>query len=161
MTSPTPPADQPPVVAAGIAPVLVPAEAVSAEKGVMSFMSSLTVQGEWLMPRRFRVLCVMGNASIDLSEVRIAPGESDIEVRAIMGEVKIVVPHNLRVECHGHPVMGEFKVKRLPTSRPVPDAPLVRITGVAVMGSVSIKVIDPNEPTWLHRLRRRVLPSGE
>jgi hypothetical protein len=48
------------------------------------------------------------------------------------------------VECEGHPVAGEFKVKRVAKTRPLPDAPLIRVTGVALMGAVSIKVIDPN-----------------
>jgi len=157
MSAPVPPVPQPPI----ITPILMPPDAVPARQGVMAFMSHVHREGDWVLPRLFRALAFMGQAEIDLTRVRIAPGTSEIEVRAIMGEVKIIVPHNLRVECSGHPILGEFKIKRVAKSIPVPDAPLVRITGVAFMGGVSIKVIDPNAPNWIRRLRGRSGGSAE
>ena len=124
-------------------------------------MSGVTREGEWVMPRVLRAITVMGSAVIDLTQVRIAPGTSQIDARAIMGEIIIIVPHNLRVECTGQPLMGNFAVKRSAVAVPVPDAPLVRITGVAFMANVEVKVIDPNEQRWIKRLRRhKVLPVG-
>jgi len=127
-----------------IAPVVMPAESVPERLGVMGFMSELHRNGEWVLPRLFRALAVMGKVVIDLTQVRLGPGTSEIEVRAFMGEVKIIVPHHLRVECEGHPIAGEFKMKRVAKTRPQADAPLIRVTGVAIMGAVSIRVIDPN-----------------
>jgi hypothetical protein len=158
MTAPLPPVPQP---TTGITPILMPPDAVPDRQGVMVIMSERRKDGDWVLPRLFRALTVMGNATIDLSQVRIAPGTSEIEVRAIMAEVKIIVPHNLRVECDGTPVLGEFKLKRVSTAVPVPDAPLVRITGVSVMSSVSVKVIDPNAPSWVRRLRGLTRQEGE
>lgn len=147
--------------AVAISPILVPVDAVPAQQGVVSFMSSVMREGNWPLARLFRSLCVMGSTTIDLTQVRIAPGESEVEVRAIMGEVNIIVPHHLRVECQGHGIMGTFEVKRSVQSRPLPEAPAVRITGVAFMAAVNIKVIDPNGEKWLKHLRRRgALPPG-
>ncbi len=124
-------------------------------------MSSVTREGEWVMPRLLRALTFMGEATIDLTQVRIAPGTSEIDARAFLGEIKIIVPHSLRVECTGQPLMGSFRVTRSSVAVPVPDAPLVRITGVAFMGNVVVKVVDPNERRWVSRLRRRgLLPPG-
>jgi hypothetical protein len=152
MSSPTPPT--PPIVPAGITPLLIPSETVPERQGMMSLMASLTREGDWVLPRLFRVFCCMGNATIDLTQVRLGAGESVIEVRCIMGEVKLIVPHNLRVECSGHPILGEFTVKRWSDSRPMQEAPVVRVNGVSLMGSVSVRVIDPNEGKWARRLRR-------
>lgn len=121
---------------------------------MMTMMASQTREGDWILPRLFRVFCCMGNATIDLTQVRLGAGESAIEVRCIMGEVKLIVPHNLRVECSGHPLLGEFTLKRWSDSRAMPEAPVVRITGISVMGSVTIRVVDPNEGKWARRLRR-------
>jgi len=151
MSSSLPPVPQP----ADITPVLMPSEAVPDRQGVMVFMSERRTDGEWTMPRLFRNLAVMGNVVIDLSEVRIAPGTSEIEVRAFMAEVKIIVPHNLRVECEGDPVLGEFKMKRIATSKPVADAPLVRVTGISCLSSVTVRVVDPNAKGRSRRLRGR------
>ena len=161
MTSPTPPVSQPPAEASGITPILVAPESVPERQGVMSFMSEVSRNGDWVLPRYFRALAVMGKAVIDLTQVRIAPGTSEIDARAIMGEVKIIVPHNLRVECAGHPLLGEFSCKHRSDARAQPDAPLVRVIGVAVMGNVNVKVVDPNAPGWLARLRGRVFDESE
>ena len=67
--------------------------------------------------------------------------------------VKIIVPHNLRVECAGTPLLGEFTLKHVSKATPHPDAPLIRISGSALMGSVVVKVVDPNAPKGLDKLR--------
>ena len=98
-----------PAVPVGITPMLIPAELVPEEQTVVAIMGELNRNGEWLLPREFRVLAVMGAARLDLSQVRIGPGVSEIVASAFMGEVTITVPHNLRVECGGHPIIVEFK----------------------------------------------------
>ncbi len=150
-----------PTPAVSVTPVLVSPETVAPHLGLTTVMSSVTREGEWVMPRLLRALTFMGEATIDLTQVRIAPGTSEIDARAFLGEIKIIVPHSLRVECTGQPLMGSFRVTRSSVAVPVPDAPLVRITGVAFMGNVVVKVVDPNERRWVSRLRRRgLLPPG-
>lgn len=107
------------------------------------------------MARRFRVLAWMGNVKLDLTRVLLGAGTTEIEAIAVMGEVRILVPPGLRVECDGDPLLGEFSIKRIAGSAPPADAPLVRITGRAILGSVKIKVVDPTAPSWLDRLSRR------
>lgn len=151
MTPPHPPGP-PEVYVPG--PLMVPAESVPQQRGVTGVLSHVSRAGDWTLPRLFRVLSIMGEVVIDLTQVRLAPGTSEIEVRAYMGAVKIIVPHNLRVECDGQPLLGEFRVKRRVKTAPSPEAPLVHISGVALMGSVEIKIIDPAASGWLGRLRR-------
>jgi hypothetical protein len=74
-----------------------------------------------------------------------------------MANVTIIVPHNLRVQCEGHPVMGEFKLKSKVPSAALADAPLVRVRGTAFMAGVTIKVVDPLAPDWRERRRLRKL----
>lgn len=137
-----------------VGPVMISAESVPDERRISCLMSHVSRGGEWILPRLLHVLTVMGESVIDLTQVRLAPGTSEIEVRCIMGEVKLVVPHNLRLECEGYPFLGEFRVKSVVDTTPSPEAPLLRITGKAVMGSVNIKVVDPATPG---RRRRRLI----
>jgi hypothetical protein len=139
---------------------MIPAESVPDERAITCVMSHVSRGGEWILPRALHVLTVMGESVIDLTQVRLAPGTSEIEVRCIMGDVQIVVPHNLRIECDGHPFLGEFRLKSTVDTTPSPEAPLVRITGKAIMGSVSIRVVDPAGSRWLDRLHRRMLAKG-
>jgi hypothetical protein len=159
MTTPQPPGP-PPVPAPIFGPVMIAPESVPDERSVMSVMSQLSRGGEWTLPRMLHVSAVMGHATIDLTQVRIGPGTSEIVVRACMGEVKIIVPHNLRVDCDGHPLMGEFSLKRVPPTVPSPEAPLLRITGWAFMASVTVKIVDPTLPRWRDRMRG-LLGSGD
>jgi hypothetical protein len=150
------PASRPP-----IGPILVPAEVVPEHAGASAIMSAVAHGGDWVLPRRFRVLAFMGQVDLDLTRVRISPGISEIDCRSVMGQVTIVVPHNLRVECVGDAFMGEFSVKWKAQSAALADAPLVRVTGKAIMGAVYVRVVDPNSDGWLTKFRRKLLASGE
>jgi hypothetical protein len=97
----------------------------------------------------------MGNVELDLTSVRIGPGESHIEVRCIFGNVEITVPPDIRVEVDGQPFVGVFEVTRSAPSTTAPDAPLLRISGSVALGAVTINVIDPNAPGWLERIRAK------
>ncbi|HZO17466.1 MAG TPA: LiaF domain-containing protein [Gemmatimonadaceae bacterium] len=143
----------PPALPARVAPpVVIPPELVPDRRGAVAFLSSINRRGDWILPREFRIVSFMGNVELDLTSVRIGPGESRIEIRCVWGNVEITVPPDIRVEIDGRPVMGTFEIERSVKVTPPPDAPLVRITGSAVMGAVTINIVDPNAPSWLEKL---------
>jgi hypothetical protein len=144
-------------VAALAGPVLVPDAYVPERAGVTSVMSAASRNGEWVLPRLFRVVAVMAEVELDLSHVQLGAGVSDIEIVGVMSNVTIIVPHNLRVQCEGHPVMGEFRLKSKVASAALADAPLVRVRGTAFMAGVTVKVVDPLAPDWRERRRLRRL----
>jgi hypothetical protein len=133
-------------------PALVPERS-----GTVAFLSSVNRNGDWVLPRNFRVAALLGSVELDLTRARIGPGVSHIEIRSLFGSVEIVLPHDVRVECEGDPIVGSFEVQSKAQSVAAPDAPLVRITGTAVMGSVEVRVVDPNAPGLLKKLRTRLL----
>ena len=124
-------------------PFVIPAEFVPERRGAVVFLSSSTRNGDWILPRLFRVVACLGNIELDLTSAKLAPGESHIEIRCFFGNVEITVPPEIRVEAEGHPFMGSFDFTRA-ASVQRPDAPLLRITGSAVMGAVTIKVAGPH-----------------
>jgi len=137
-----------------VGPVMLPAESVPGRQGVMACMGRVSRDGKWVLPRLFRVVCVMGEVVLDLTNVQLGPGASDIEVLVIAGEIKITIPHNLHVECDDNSVLGEFKVRRATDAVPSPDAPTVCIRGTAFMGTVNVKVVDPSvAPNWRDQWR--------
>jgi Cell wall-active antibiotics response 4TMS YvqF len=136
-------------------PTLVPEALVPERRGVIGFLSQARREGDWILPRLFRGLALMGYVELDLTKVHAGAGTSQIEVKAIMGAVVIVVPPDLRIECNGNSIVGSFDVARHVASTTSPDAPLVRITGTAIFGSVEIKVVDSDAPGWLDRLLSR------
>jgi hypothetical protein len=136
--------------------VVIPAELVPERRGAVAFLSSTNRDGDWILPRAFRVVAFMGNVELDLTRARVGPGESHIEVRCIFGNVEITVPPGIRIEVEGQPFVGIFEVTRSAPSTTAPEAPLLRVTGASAFGAVTINVIDPNAPGWLERIRARL-----
>jgi hypothetical protein len=138
-----------------VGPVMVPAESVPDRRGVVACMSQSVRASTWVLPRLFRAVALMGQVDLDLTRVQLGAGTSDIQILACIGQVNIIVPHNLHVECDGDSFMGEFRLRRETDAIPSPDAPTIRISGTAVMGSVHVKVIDPAVPNWRDKWRAK------
>jgi len=138
---------------------VIPAELVPERRGAVAVLSSTNRDGDWILPRLFRIVTFMGNVELNLTSARIGPGESHIDIRCMWGNVEITVPPDIRLEVDGHPVVAVFEVSRSAASTLSPDAPLLRITGSVVMGAVTINVIDPNAPGWFERLKRSMWRS--
>jgi hypothetical protein len=135
-----------PVQSAPAHPFVIPAEFVPDRRGALVVLSSSTRDGDWIVPRLFRVVACLGHMELDLTNARLGPGESHIEIRCILGNVEIRVPPEIRVEAEGYPFGGSFELSRSRPSAQSPDAPLLRITASVLMGAVTIKVVDPHAP---------------
>jgi hypothetical protein len=122
-----------------------PGTAVRAERRIPVIFSETTLDGDWELARRTKVVAVFGAAVLDLREARIPDGVTELDVHATMAEVKIIVPPGIRVECHGHAFLGTFVAKRSGFAVDGEDAPTLRVSGHAFMGEVSIKTRLPNE----------------
>ncbi len=112
-------------------------------------------KGQWRVAKKMRAVAVMGGLELDFREAIFAPGVSTLHVVACMGGVDIIVPPNLAIECNGMGVMGGFaSMERCPVV-PDPDQPLLRISGVTVMGGFEISTRLVGESARDARKRRR------
>ena len=110
----------------------------------LSVMGGSERTGQWLMAPTHTSLTLMGGNALDLREARFAAHETTVNAVAIMGGIDIIVPDDVRVIDDGIGIMGGFGSSR---SRDVviaghdlpPDAPSVRVTGVAIMGGVEVR----------------------
>jgi hypothetical protein len=107
------------------------------------------------VPRRMKIVAIMGGAHLDLREARFPPGVVELDVTAVMGGIEIVVPPGLAVQMHGSAIMGGFAdVDRAPAN-PDPDAPLLRVRGLTMMGGVAVSMRLPGESERGARRRER------
>lgn len=97
-------------------------------------------KGSWIVPRHLKLFAVMGGVELDLREARLAAGVTEIECTAIMGGIEIVVPPDVRVECTGTAFMGGFEAVGGTMTYYDPAYPVIRVSGLAVMGGVEVKV---------------------
>jgi Domain of unknown function (DUF1707)/Cell wall-active antibiotics response 4TMS YvqF len=141
-----------PALASGLVPMLptpkaalVPAADVRPAQTVYALMSSTLRRGPWVVPRKIRVRATMSSTVLDFRDARLPAGPIDVDIRAIMSSTEIIVPPGLAVDTAGVAIMGSFEhVDRAPAD-PDPEAPLLRIHGLALMSSVEIKMRLPGE----------------
>jgi predicted membrane protein len=98
----------------------------------------------------------MGSVELDLTTALLGPGTSEIEVWCLCGSVDIIAPPNLRIELEVDPVLGAADIVRKTPSTTSSEAPLVRIKGTVFLGAASVRVIDPNAPGFLKKLKKKL-----
>jgi hypothetical protein len=136
-----------------VVPALMPDEREGAT--MFAIFGGIDRRGTWTVPRRMRIVTIMGGANLDMREARFPPGVIDIEVTAMMGGINILVPPGLAVQMHGSAIFGGFAdINRAPAN-PDPDAPLLRIHGLTMMGGVNVEMRLPGESERGARKRQR------
>lgn len=133
----------------------LPTVARTESKKIKSILSSVRRDGEWRVPETLRVLSVLGDVKIDFREVHLPPGKTEVFARSILGSVEILVPPTLAVECEGSAILGEFQEMHRAPSQPDPDAPLLVISGSAVLGELKIETRLAGESARDARRRRK------
>ncbi|MCG6954678.1 MAG: DUF1707 domain-containing protein [Gemmatimonadetes bacterium] len=136
-------------------PVMAPATRVPPRETVVAIMGGATRKGRWTPARTSLVLSIMGGTQLDYREAALGPGVTEVKAFAMMGGVEIVVPPGIHVESHGIGIMGGFD-HVTDYEQSDPEAPTLRITGLALMGGVEITVRNPGESARDARRRRRL-----
>ena len=98
---------------------------------------------------------VLGGCKLDLREAQLGPGVTEVRVLGILGGIDVLVPPDVRVECSGIGILGGFGHHGAADSTQDPDAPVIRVSGLAILGGVSVKVRHPGESARDARIRRR------
>ena len=107
---------------------------------VVAIMSAVERgSSRWVVPATNRVFTLMGECKLDLSEATLTSQVTTIRTGIVMGALKVIVPEGVAVEVDALAIMGEAKSR---ASEPHPDsaAPVVRITGLVLMGAVNVEV---------------------
>ncbi len=109
-----------------------------------ALMAETKRSGYWQVGPQHTAFSLMGNVVIDLRQARFAAREVLINANTVMGGVEIVVDAHTQVIVEGSGVMGDFSESRSRVAYdPRPDAPVVRVRGVALMGAVNVKRKKP------------------
>lgn len=129
---------------AGTAPAPVTATDATARFGghatsssAIAVMGGFSRKGEWVVPKEFTAVTVMGGGEIDMRQARFAEREVTIHAVAIMGGISIIVPEDADVVVTGIGFMGAFDHRA--TSAGQPDGPRIRVNGLALMGGVDVR----------------------
>ena len=121
----------------------------------VAIMGGSRRQGRWAPARVTNTIAIMGGVELDFREALLPPGITEVKVYTVMGGVEIIVPPELAVESRGIGVLGGFDHAGNDPPHPEHSAPVLRISGVALMGGVDIKVRHLGESPRDARRRRR------
>lgn len=124
--------------------------------GSSAVLGEVKRRGAWAIGDSHTALAVMGNVLLDLRQARFDAPEVVITANAVMGEVLVVVDARTVVVVEGTGVMGTFEESRSSVAPDTDaDSPVVRVRGIALMGSVRVRRKGPPG-----ELRKRLLGHG-
>ncbi len=112
-------------------------------------------QGAWYPARTNYAMGFMGGFSLDLREAPLPPGVTEIKLLCVWGGGEIIVPPDVTVDVSILGILGGFDYDHAVPGTLDPDAPVVRITGVCLMGGAEISVRYAGESSKDAKRRRR------
>ena len=148
------------IPAKGGAPVVVDADRVRENGFLLSILGSTNRAGRWIPARKNFAFGVLGGISLDFREALLGPGETDVNVLAVLGGIEIIVPPEMAVEVDGMALLGGFEHQTDAPIRTNPDVPTLRVRGLALLGGVNVEVRLPGETNRQAKRRRRLERRG-
>jgi hypothetical protein len=135
-------------------------ELVKDNQFVVGIFGGPSRKGAWIPARHVWGIGFMGGVELDFRDARLGPGVTEVTVFAVWGGVEIIVPPDLQVEFNGMGFMGAFECSEDVSHVFDPDAPILKINGLAVMGGADVTVRERGE-TAREAKRRKKLERKE
>ena len=94
-------------------------------------------KGRWRIAESTRVVMGIGDCELDLRQAELDGDEVTVTIVQVIGDTKIVVPHNVDVELSGLLLIGG-KSDTAPEEDLAPSAPRVRIRVYGLIGELQV-----------------------
>lgn len=115
---------------------------VAAARSIVSVFGSSSRSGVWKPSSRVNIVSVLGGCEVDFRQALLEPGVTSVQVVGVLGTVGVVVPSDISVEVIGTGIMGIFRHDAGSSESELSSEKILRITGVSVMGKVSVHRTD-------------------
>ena len=113
---------------------------------LLAFMSGVVRKGAWHVPQDMSAITVMAGAEFDFREAVLPEGEIKLKATCVMAGIEITVPPEMRVIDGAWAIMGGIEVPPETEESKRPNAPVLRLSGVTIMGGMSVRRL-PRKPT--------------
>ena len=131
--------------AAAVRPAPPPSQSV--RRRMLSILSAHVRRGVWIPPQELDLVAVMSDTHLDLREAQLSAGITEIRVRAWWAALRITVPSGVHVVTELQPVLASLNDRTGDGPPPPRGAPVIRITGWAVMSDVAVRRLDDEAVT--------------
>lgn len=125
-------------------------------------LSSLERGGCWRLAPRSRFVATLGWVRLDLRQAVMPGPEVEIELKAVLGSISLLVPPGTDVRVSGGNVLGSCEL-HLGDEAPAPGAPVVRVIVAGALGAVEVRSearLHERLAREAKRLAERWLPSS-
>lgn len=112
-------------------------ERVRATPTSVSILAGIRRSGEWEPPGELRVIHILGGAHLDFREALLLEGVTEVTIYSVLAGARIIVPPEVSVDASGVGVLGTFD--QVSREAEDPEAPVLRIRGLCLLGSVHIR----------------------
>jgi hypothetical protein len=120
-------------------------------------LGSVEREGPLSLSGHVRARAVLGSLVVDLRDVRLGPGVTELRLDATFGSIEIFVPADLSVELEAGALLGSVEGRSRLVPDADPDAPVLRIVGRALFGSIEVVPKAPRHLLRQVEQRRGVL----
>lgn len=109
------------------------------ETTISAILSEQRIVSEATEFRNGNITTMLGETKLDLRKARLASDGATLEVFCLLAEVTIIVPREWRVTVDGMPILADFSDGTDHQFEREPDASLLAISGVSILGEVEIR----------------------
>jgi Domain of unknown function (DUF1707) len=126
--------------AGGVAGITAAGRAVTGKPTRMvAVLSGIQRKGAWRVPQQIEALNVVGGTELDLREAILPAQEIRIRSICILGGMQITVPPEMHVIDNGWALLGGREIPPESAESASPDAPVLRLTGVSILGGLEVR----------------------
>ncbi|HUX35126.1 MAG TPA: DUF1707 domain-containing protein [Gemmatimonadaceae bacterium] len=106
---------------------------------LVSVLGTRARRGLWVPPQQLDLVAVMSETHLDLRHAQLSAGVTEIRIKATFASVRVTVPPHVHVVVETTPVLAAVNDRSDQRRLPPHGAPVVRITGWAVMSEVTVR----------------------
>lgn len=124
---------------------------------VTAFFASEERYGRWVVPGCVTCAAVFGEAVLDVREALLQERHVVLNVYALFGRVRLIVPAGVEVVMNGSELLGRQRGGTAQSAPAGGDGPVIEVRGYVVASEVVVRT-PPRPRRWVPRWRRAELP---
>jgi hypothetical protein len=120
---------------------------------MIAILGGVSRKGTWHPEPVMTILTVLGGAELDFRDAVLPGKEIVLRATSVLGGIEVTVPPEMRVVDSGSAILGGREIAGNSDEALSPDAPVLRIEGVCVLGGIEVKRKARKLPKQLRRGR--------
>lgn len=106
---------------------------------MVAFFGAFVRKGAWRVPQDMTAVTVFAGGELDFRRAVLPPGEVRLRATCVMAGLEIIVPPEMHVTDSSWAIMGGVEIPPDSAESKSPNAPVLHLSGVTVMGGVSVR----------------------